>query len=221
MTSESLARPALARPTTDRARVRWVDRSALDQFILGVLIVFMLVYVSELMILVPCGSFAELSTCDLPPASKAFWTTYFGIDPLFAQMPPYYVAIMSIQDYLYNPWWAICLFMFFTNRQDAPWHASITLLITGMIVATSSVIFGVQLQHPHYTATIMTALLMINGPWIAGPLLVSWRLRHRRTSVDVQASRNEGGGALRAGVLIALPFVLYTLLSLASIAIAG
>jgi len=219
MTSGSLARPALARQSTPHARVRLVDRSPLDQFIVGLLIVFLLVYAYELMLLVPCGSFADMANCDLPPASKQFWSTYFQIDPLFAQMPPYYVAIMSMQDYLYNPWWALCLFMFFTNRQDAPWHASITLLVTGMIVATSSVIFGVQLQHPHYTATIMTALLMINGPWIAGPLLISWRLRHGRHA-EV-ATPTGGGSVARAGVLLALPFVLYTLLSLASIALTG
>ena len=221
MTSESLARPSIARRTTDLGRVRLVDRSALDQFIIGVLILFLLVYASELMILVPCGSFAALSSCDLPSASKDFWSTYFVIDPLFAQMPPYYVAIMSIQDYLYNPWWAVCLFMFWTNRQDTPWLASITLIVTGMIVATSSVIVGVQLQHPHYTATVMSALLMINGPWIAGPLLVSWRLRHGRESVVAGPSRSTGAGAARACILVALPLLMYTMLSLVSIAIAG
>ena len=87
MTSESLARTSLALRTTDLGRVRLVDRSALDQFIIGVLILFLLVYASELMILVPCGSFAALSSCDLPSASKDFWSTYFVIDPLFAQGP--------------------------------------------------------------------------------------------------------------------------------------
>ena len=221
MTSESLARTPMARHTTDRGRVRLFDRSALDQLIIGVLILFLLVYVSELMILVPCGSFAALSSCDLPAASKEFWSTYFLIDPLFAEMPPYYVAIMSIQDYFYNPWWAVCLFMFWTNRQDAPWLASITLLVSGMIAATSLVIVGVQLQHPHYTTTVMTALLMINGPWIAGPLLFSWRLRHGRESKAARTSRSTGAGAARACVLIAFPLLVYTLLSLASIAIAG
>jgi len=109
------------RQTTARARIRLVDRPALDHFILCLLIVFLLVYVSEL-ILLPCGSFGDLSSCDLPPASKRFWST----------------------------------------------------------AATSSVILGVQLQHPHYTAPVMPALLMTNGPWIAGPLLVSSRLRHGR-----------------------------------------
>jgi len=219
MASESLAPAAIARSTAAPARIRLVDRSALDQFILGLLIVFMLVFAYELMLLVPCGSFTDLSTCDLPPESTQVWSTYFRIDPLFAQMPPYYVAIMSLQDYLYNPWWAVCLFMFWTNRQDAAWHASLTLLITGMIVATSSVIYGVQLQHPHYTAPIMAALLMTNGPWIAGPLLISWRLRHGRRAGAAKAGG--GGSRARTCVLLALPFVLYALLCLASIALAG
>jgi hypothetical protein len=124
---------------------------------------------------------------------------------------------MSIQDYLYNPWWAVCLFMFWTNRQDTPWFATITLLVAGMITATSSVILGVQVQHPHYTATVMAALLMINGPWIAGPLLIGWRLRYRPGSAAAPARRN--AGPARALVLLALPLVAYTLLCLAATAI--
>ncbi len=184
---------------------RITERTDVDCFIIGFLILFLFVYVSELLILVPCGSFASLATCDLPQASKDFWTSYFALDPLFARMEPYYATIMSIQDYLYNPWWAICLFMFWTDRQDAPWLRTITILVTGMIVATSLVILGAQLQHPHYTARVMLALLLINGPWIAGPLLFAWRFRHG--SATATAPRR--GSLPRALLWIALPFAGY------------
>ena len=64
---------------------------------------FLLVYALELMILIPCGSFHDIMSCDLPPASRAFWQAYFELDPLFLEMPAWLVTVMSIQDYLFNP----------------------------------------------------------------------------------------------------------------------
>ena len=79
-------------------------RYDIDNFIVGLLIMFLLVYALELMILIPCGSFHDIMSCDLPPASRAFWQAYFELDPLFLEMPAWLVTVMSIQDYLFNPW---------------------------------------------------------------------------------------------------------------------
>lgn len=210
MTTEVLQPGPPAAGTSDAPRRLGGSLSArydVDNFIIGFLIMYMLVYVSELLILVPCGSFQDLASCDLPAAAKGFWSSYFETDPLFAQMPPYYAMIMSIQDFLYNPWWALCLFMFWTGRQEAPWHKTITILVSGMIIATGLLNFGVQLQHPHYTPTIMVALLLINGPWIAGPLLFSWRLRHREPR-SVSSGRPSGTRG-RGLTMIGIPIVGY------------
>ncbi len=154
------------------------NRFRIDNFIVGMLIMYLFVYVAELYILLPCGSFHDIVHCNLPPESMAFWRAYFELDPLFLEMPPWLVAVMSIQDFLFNPWWIISLFMFWTGRQEANWYKTLTLLVCGIIIATTSITFAVQMMHPHYTARVMAMLTMINGPWIAGPLLLAWRLRH-------------------------------------------
>lgn len=154
------------------------NRFRIDNFIVGMLIMYTFVYVAELYILMPCGSFHDIVHCNLPPESMAFWRAYFELDPLFLEMPPWLVAVMSIQDFLFNPWWILSLFMFWTGRQEANWYKTLTLLVCGIIIATTSITFAVQTMHPHYTARVMATLAMINGPWIAGPLLIAWRLRH-------------------------------------------
>ena len=216
MTTTAAPRPLASDRAPHRGTTTLIERSTLDNFIVGLLAMFLLVYVSELLLLVPCGSFAALPTCDLPPVAKAFWTQYFEIDPLFAAMPPFYVMIMSMQDYLYNPWWAVCLFMFWTGRQDAGWLQTITLFVCGMIVATSLVNYGVQLSDPAYPVHRLFALLMINGPWAFGPLVIAWRFRHAEPGAG---PGRPSGTRARALAMVALPLVGYVALCFAATSI--
>lgn len=188
------------------------SRYLIDNFIVGMLIMYLFVYVAELYILMPCGSFHDIANCDLPPASRAFWQAYFVLDPLFLEMPAWLVAVMSIQDFLFNPWWVLSLFMFWTGRQEANWYRTLTLLVCGTIIATTSVTFAVQMMHPHYTARVMAMLTMINGPWIAGPLLLAWRLRHSDAeSAAVYRKTNTIGLGL---LMLIAPTVLYFSMSI-------
>ncbi len=182
-------------------------RYDIDNFIVGLLIMFLLVYALELMILIPCGSFHDIMSCDLPPASRAFWQAYFELDPLFLEMPAWLVTVMSIQDYLFNPWWVLSLFMFWTGRQQTNWYRTCTLVMCGTIIGTTAVTFGVQSAHPHYTTGIMAMLVVINGPWIAAPLLYIWRLRH--TSPAAANAGRPSGTVVRAMVMVLLPTILY------------
>lgn len=182
-------------------------RYRIDNFIIGLLILYTFVFVTELNILIPCGSFHNIVNCDLPPAAKAFWHAYFILDPLFLEMPPWNVFVMSTQDFLFNPWWLLSLFMFWTGRQEANWYKTCTLLVCGVIVATTSLTFAVQSMHPHYTPKIMAMLAMINGPWILGPLLFAWRLRHR--DVGTSAIYRKTDKIWLALLLMIAPTVLY------------
>ena len=196
-------------PATARSRLgnTLVTRYDIDNFIVGLLIMFLCVYALELMILLPCGSFHDIVNCDLPPASKAFWQAYFELDPLFLEMPAWLVTVMSIQDFLFNPWWVLSLFMFWTGRQEANWYKTGTLVVCGIIIGTTAITFGVQLMHPHYTAKIMALLVLINGPWIAAPLLYAWRLRHA-DSVALPV-RRKSGTIGRAIVMMLIPTLIY------------
>lgn len=182
-------------------------RYNIDNFIVGLLIMYLFVYALELMILMPCASFHDIVNCDLPPASKAFWQAYFILDPLFLEMPAWLVAVMTIQDFLFNPWWVVSLFMFWTGRQEANWYRTLTVLVCGIIVATTSVTFAVQMMHPHYTAKVMAMLTMINGPWIVGPLLFVWRLRHT-DSMNPPAYR-KSGTIWFALLMMVIPTIIY------------
>lgn len=187
-------------------------RYDIDNFIVGLLIMFLVVYALELMILIPCGSFHDIMSCDLPPASQAFWKAYFDLDPLFLEMPAWLVTVMSIQDYLFNPWWVLSLFMFWTGRQEANWYRTCTLLVCGTIIGTTAVTFGVQMAHPHYTAQIMAMLVMINGPWIAAPLLYAYRLRH--TDPSSVSTYRPSGTITRAIVIMLIPTIIYFSMSI-------
>lgn len=187
------------------------SRYLIDNFIAGLLIMYLFVYALELYILLPCGSFHDIVNCKLPPASQAFWQAYFELDPFFLEMPAWLVVVMSIQDFLFNPWWVLSLFMFWTGRQEANWYKTLTVLICGIIVATTSVTFGVQMMHPHYTPRVMAMLTMINGPWIVGPILIAWRLRHADQS-SVLSYRKTDSIALGFLMLLA-PTILYFMMS--------
>lgn len=187
------------------------SRYLIDNFICGMLVMYLFVYAAELYILLPCGSFHDIANCDLPPASMAFWRAYFELDPLFLQMPAWLVVVMSIQDFLFNPWWLLSLFMFWTGRQEANWYKTLTLLVCGTIIATTSLTFGVQMMHPHYTPRVMAMLTMINGPWIAGPLLIAWRLRH--SDADTAQSYRKTGAAALGIIMLVAPTVLYFMMS--------
>lgn len=186
------------------------DRYIIDNFIVGMFIMYLFVYVMELYILLPCGSFQDIMNCDLPPASKAFWRAYFELDPLFLEMPSWLVAVMSIQDFLFNPWWLLSLVMFWTGYQEANWYRTLTLLVCGTIIATTSVTFAVQMMHPHYTPRVMAMLTMINGPWIAGPLLLAWRLRHADAGAAV-TYRKTNSVWLGLIMLIAPPILYFSM----------
>ncbi|MCB1679902.1 MAG: hypothetical protein KDI16_14555 [Halioglobus sp.] len=193
----------------DSARLghRLTTRYDIDNFIIGLLIMFLCVYALELMILIPCGSFHDIVSCDLPPSSEAFWRDYFNLDPLFLEMPPWLVTVMSIQDYLFNPWWVLSLFMFWTGRQEANWYRTSTVLVCGIIIGTTAVTFGVQSFYPHYTTRVMAQLVLINGPWIVAPLLYAWRLRH--TSPGATPIYRKSGTRTRAIVMMLIPTLIY------------
>jgi uncharacterized membrane protein YhaH (DUF805 family) len=197
--------------TAGRTGNTLTTRHDIDNFIIGLLIMFLCVYALELMILMPCGSFHDIVSCDLPSASQAFWQAYFDLDPLFLEMPDWLVVVMSIQDFVFNPWWALSLLMFWTGRQEANWYRTSTLVICGLIIATTAITFGVQSMHPHYTASVMALLTVINGPWIAAPLLYVWRLRHRDNPA---APPGRPSGTITRGLTMMIaPTVMYFAMS--------
>jgi hypothetical protein len=183
-------------------------RSRLDNFIIGFLILFAIVFAMELALFIPCGSWEELSTCeDLPAVAAAMWEPYYEIDPLFKEMPLWYSAIMNVQDALFNPWWLLSLVLFWTGRQEAAWYRLGTFLVSGFIIGTSYIAFSNWVGSPEYTVPMVIAMTLINGPWIAGPLLFSWRLRPREDSEVGSYTATES--ATVGCVLMALPSVIY------------
>jgi hypothetical protein len=191
-------------------------RGATDNFIIGFLLLFMLVYLSELAILIPCGSFGGIAQCHLPAVAQDFWSTYFKIDPIFLHTPDWYTAILYLQDFLFNPWWIISLLMFWTGRQDRSWYKTITILICGVMVGTSAVAF--QVWAAHYPLPNMFAMLLINGPWAGFALFLTFRLRHRDVN-GALASPRPVSPAVAVGLML-LPTLVYGVLNSIAIAVA-
>lgn len=165
-------------PSVLRPRLR--DRSSLDLLIMGILVLFLFVFLFELSLVVPCGGWGALEGCDSPSAEAALaaWQGYYEIDPYWGEMPPWYANVMNAQDWIYNPFWALALVMFVTNRQDAPWFRTTMIVVATATMTTSLLVFATQFAHPAVTPFMKAALLQVNGPWVLSPLLFVYRL-HR------------------------------------------
>ena len=167
-------------PTPHTPRPRLKERSSLDLLIMGVLILFLFVFVFELWLVVPCGGWDALEGCESPSAETALaaWQGYYEIDPYWGVMPPWYANVMNAQDWIYNPFWALALFFFLTNRQDTPWFRTAMTMVATATMTTSLLVFATQFVHPDVTAFMKVALLQVNSPWVLAPLLFIYRL-HR------------------------------------------
>jgi len=160
--------------------------SSLDQLIVGILLLFLAVFVFELLLVVPCGGWENLSTCDAAIAKDGVWSSYFDLDPYWGLMPPWYAAIMNLQDYVFNPFWTLSLFMYLTHRQDTAWFRNATIIVSSMIFTTTLVYFYAEWNHPDVTGLAFTKLILINIWWATGPLLFIFRM-HRASMRATEA----------------------------------
>lgn len=160
--------------------VRITGMSTVDQLIVGILVLFLLVFVFELSLVVPCGGWENLEQCDSSsaPAARAAWQGYYDIDPYWGAMPDWYANVMNAQDYVYNPFWALALFMFLTGRQETPWFRTAMVVVAAATMTTSLLVFVTQFVHPDVTPFMKVSLLQVNGPWVLGPMLFIHRM-HR------------------------------------------
>ena len=151
--------------------------STVDQLIVGILILFLFVFAFELYLVVPCGGWENVKACGSPAAEGA-WAGYYEIDMYWGLMPDWYGNIMYAQDFIYNPFWALSLFMFLTRRQNTPWFRTAMIVVSAATMTTSLLVFATQFVHPDTTPFMKVALLQVNGPWVLGPLLFIFRM-HR------------------------------------------
>ena len=152
------------------------DLTTLDQLIVGVLLLFLAVFVFELMLLVPCGGWENLSTCTTPIATTGAWSAYFELDPYWAEMPAWFAAIMNIQDYVFNPFWTLSLFMYLSHRQNAVWFRTATIAVSASIITTNTVYFAAEAAHPLMDSVTFGKLVLINIWWSVGPALFILRM---------------------------------------------
>jgi hypothetical protein len=191
-------------------------RGVIDTLVIGIFIIFLIVYATELSLAIPCKGFT-FSGCRLPGFAQAFWGTYFKIDPLFLQGTDWYTALMRLQDFVFNPWWIVSLVMFWTGRQETLWYKTATVLVCGLMLAQCAIAF--QIWGMHYTAPVIVALILINGPWAVVAILLPLRLRHRPPDYVRPAPRSIS--TVSAIALLAAPTVVYMLFSMVATAIAA
>lgn len=162
---------------------RVTELPTVDQLIVGILVLFLFVFVFELYLVVPCGGWENLEGCDSrsAQAARAAWQGYYQIDPYWGAMPDWYANIMNAQDYIYNPFWALALFMFLGQRQKTPWFRSAMIVVAAATMTTSLLVFATQFVHPDVTPFMKLALLQVNGPWVLGPMLFIYRM-HRASN---------------------------------------
>lgn len=152
--------------------------SAVDRLIVGALILFLAVFAFELLLVVPCGGWQNVSRCTSSLSLNGAWSSYFRLDPFWNDTPAWYVAVMNLQDFIFNPFWAVSLYMYLTRRQDIPWFRTATIAVSSMIITTSIVTFLAQCAYPGITGEKLAMLVAVNGPWLAFPLLFIIRM-HR------------------------------------------
>ena len=152
--------------------------ASLDQLIVGALVLFLLVFAFELLLVVPCGGWQQVSTCAAAIKTDSAWSLYFEIDPFWSAIPPWYAAVMNLQDLVFNPFWAISLAMYVAHRQDTAWFRTATIAVSAMIIATSVVVYAAQAAHPEITSRKLVMLFLVNSPWALFPALFIARM-HR------------------------------------------
>jgi hypothetical protein len=160
--------------------IRVTELPTVDQLIVGILVLYLFVFGFELMLVVPCGGWENLAGCDSPSAeaARAAWQGYYEIDPYWGRMPDWYANVMNAQDYLYNPFWALALFMFLSERQETPWFPSAMIVVAAATLTTSLLVFATQFVHADVTPFMKLALLQVNGPWVLGPMLFIYRMHY-------------------------------------------
>jgi hypothetical protein len=152
--------------------------SKLDQWIVGALVLFLLVFVFELRLVLPCGGWEQIATCEAAIKTDSAWSLYFAIDPFWSSMPSWYATVMNLQDLVYNPFWALSLVLYLLHRQDAPWFRTATISVSSMIIATSVLVYTAQAAHPDITGRKLLMLFLVNSPWALFPALFIFRM-HR------------------------------------------
>jgi hypothetical protein len=116
---------------------------------------------------------------------------------------------MRVQDFLFNPWWILSLVMFWTGRQETLWYKTATIVMCGLMLGTSAIAF--QVWSVHYTAPVVVALIVVNGPYAVFDILLTLRLRHRPSGYVRPAPR--AISTLSAIALLVAPAIVYTLIS--------
>ena len=159
---------------------RITNLSSVDQLIVGILILYLFVFVFELFLVLPCGGWENLDGCNhsSAEAARAAWQGYYEIDPYWAVMPAWYANIMNAQDTVYNPFWALSLFMFLTGRQNKRWFRTAMIVVATATMTTSLLVFSTQFVHPEVTTFMKLSLVQVNALWVAGPMLFIFRM-HR------------------------------------------
>lgn len=154
--------------------------SSIDQLIVGILVLYLFVFVFELSLVLPCGGWENLDACDhsSAEAARAAWQGYYEIDPYWGAMPDWYANIMNAQDTVYNPFWALSLFMFLTGRQNKRWFRTAMIVVATATMTTSLLVFSTQFVHPEVTTFMKLSLVQVNALWVAGPMLFIFRM-HR------------------------------------------
>lgn len=163
---------------------------------MGILVLFLFVFAFELSLVVPCGGWDSLEGCDSPSAEAALaaWQGYYEIDPHWGEMPPWYANVMNAQDWIYNPFWALALGMFVTNRQDLPWFRTAMTVVATATMTTSLLVFATQFAHAGVTPFMKVALLQVNGPWVLAPMLFIFRLHRGPTPTHTRHSESSRVG---------------------------
>ena len=159
---------------------RITNLSSIDQLIVGILVLYLFVFVCELSLVRPGGGGENLDACDhsSAEAARAAWQGYYDIDPYWGAMPDWYASIMNAQDTVYNPFWALSLFMFLTGRQNTRWFRTAMIVVATATMTTSLLVFSTQFVHPEVTTFMKLSLLQVNALWVLGPMLFIFRM-HR------------------------------------------
>jgi hypothetical protein len=162
--------------------------SNLDQWIVGALVLFLLVFAFELRLVLPCGGWEQIARCEAAIKTDSAWSLYFEIDPFWSAMPSWYAAVMNLQDLVYNPFWVLSLAFYLLHRQDAAWFRTATISVSSMIITTSVVVYTAQAAHPDITGRKLLMLFLVNSPWVLFPALFIFRM-HRAGERSGDAGR--------------------------------
>lgn len=101
---------------------------------------------------------------------------YTKVEPLYREAPVFLQIINEFDVFLFGPFYAISLYAFFTNQHTSGWYRAVGTFFCGMLLYAMIFYFTWEFRTYKETGADIVQVVVINGPWALGKVLLLMRL---------------------------------------------